>query len=187
VARNQDLNSSIRDDLLSLIALKVDEPHKILPQIKPVLLTGDVLSVWEALVDNLVILKDGNTWKLNPAQPDCPWSVNTDHWDLIALDRFPKTPTISQVAADLGRDAELWRTNDLIKSPAPTKISLTVEFPDGRSFHTHKTFAPWGPPAKMRDPRALTRLDAQVIPKEMPRGSKRPTTQTPTSGSPTTK
>jgi hypothetical protein len=80
MTRNQDLNASIRDGLLSLILLGCESPAQTLAILKPELLRGDVLSVWEAIVDNQVVLKEGSHWTINPVQPDCPWSVDISHW-----------------------------------------------------------------------------------------------------------
>lgn len=73
----QQLNATIRDDLVALVRLNCQDPHRTLHHLKPNLEFGDILSVWEALVDNHVVLKDDPHWSLNPVQPDCPWRVDS--------------------------------------------------------------------------------------------------------------
>ena len=72
---------AIRDALLEHVQADIREPPSCIPtnivkESHPQWDNGDIVSVWEALVDNQVVhqITNGEGWYVNPNRPVSPWA-----------------------------------------------------------------------------------------------------------------
>jgi len=76
-----DTSMAIRDALLEHVQADIREPPSCIPtnivkESHPQWDNGDIVSVWEALVDNQVVhqITNGEGWYVNPNRPVSPWA-----------------------------------------------------------------------------------------------------------------